>query len=213
MPFNGAASELLAPVAAAFERRLKLHGVGPSAVFWNNFEGQQLRFELLIGVMEDDVRRRKISINDLGCGYGALFEFLQYMPPMEGGRFFGYDISAEMIKAARRRVSDPRAQFYESSIAVHVADYSFASGAYNMKQTAGEEEWNDYVKESLRRLWSKSTKGMAFNMLNDQREKIEDWLYYADSQDFLDFCRTALSPNAILVDSHPLKEWTILIRR
>ena len=172
-----------------------------------------MRFELLIEVMGDDVHKKGISVNDLGCGYGALFEFLRDMPPMDGGRFFGYDISRDMIKAARRRVRDPRAQFYESSAAIHVADYSFASGAYNMRQTAGEGEWNRYVKESLRRLWAKSAKGMAFNMLNDEREKIEDWLYYADSQDFLDFCRADLSSDAVLIDSHPLREWTILIRK
>lgn len=201
-------------VAAGFGVQLKEHGATPKGVLWNDAEGQKLRFELLIGVMEGDISKEGLSINDLGCGYGAFFDFLEKTTPMVGWRFFGYDISEDMIKSAKTRVSDPRAAFQKSAAASQKADYSFASGTFNMLGTASDADWTRFVKESLLDLWAQSAKGLAFNLLDPARKKKrEPWLYYPDIDDVLNFCRAKLSPKAKLVDSRPLEEWTILIRR
>ncbi len=206
-------ADFLDPIALAFSNRLAQYGATPKGVLWNNAEGQQLRFELLAAVMGDDIHREGASINDLGCGYGALFDFLAKFPALRGGRYFGYDVCADMVAAARKRIADPRAAFFLGSRATEGADYSFASGTFNMKLAAGPEAWNRLVKESLVDLWDKTAKGLAFNMLDSDREKFTDWLYYADRGDFLDFCSRALSPKVTLLDSDPLNEWTLLVKR
>ncbi len=38
-------------------------------------------------------------------------------------------------------------------------------------------------------------------------------LYYADGQEFLDFCRENLSPDVTFSDDSPLPDWTIFVRR
>lgn len=206
--------KLLEPVARAFRVSFNLHGDKPKGVLWNNQEGQELRFELLIGVMGDDVHEQGLTVNDLGCGYGAFFGFLENLPPMEGGRYRGYDICGDMIETAIHKINDPRATFHESSIATGKADYSFASGTFNLKQTASDKEWDEYVKESLVHLWRQSAKGLAFNILDGARKiKPEKTLYYPKIEDLMDFCRRNLSANTKLVDSSPLMEWTLQVRR
>lgn len=203
------APAILAPVAVAYGRRLGQWGARARGVFWRNEEGQRLRFGVLTRILEDEPG--PAAINDLGCGYGAFFDFLKDHPALRLGRFRGYDISEDMIEKAKERIRDPRATFIHSLVATEAADYSFASGTYNLCLETDVDPWVRYVKASLAHLWTKTRKAMAFNMLAGLNYR-RDGLYYADSKSYVAFCRT-LSPAVTLIDDYPLKEWTILVRR
>lgn len=200
-------------IAAGYEVQLKEHGASPLGVLWADQEAQNLRFKLLAKVLEPNTHHKGLTINDLGCGYGAFFEFLKDMPSMQGGHYYGYDISEDMITTAKQRINEPHGTFLKSSTATQKADYSFASGTFNMKGTMSEEQWTQYVKESLLTLFSQSARGMAFNLLDKKKNERQEWLYYADAEEFVEYCRSNLSPNVELVDSHPLNDCTILVHK
>lgn len=210
------APRILAPVAVLYDRRLKRFGARPEGVFWLDADGQRLRFEILSRIMEG--AGESVIVNDLGCGYGAFFRFLKDRPVMEDGLYLGYDISKSMVEKAKRLNDDPRAKFVQGPIATWRADYSFASGTYNMRMDTDTGEWAEYVRASLVQLWSASERGLAFNMLADEDsirrgKPRQDDLYYARSREYLDFCRRELSPHSILIDDYPLAEWTIAVSR
>ena len=207
-------AELLAPVATAFRRRLAEYGNQPHGVFWRTRDGQMMRFDILLGILEAvDVRAGTTTINDFGCGYGALFTHIRDEAFMTGGRYTGYDVTEEMILAAKRAHPDQRATFVRGSMATREADYSFVSGTYNMLIDADEADWLALIQTSLRQLWSKTRKGLAFNMLSTYDRHRQGDLYYADPCVFFDFCIPGLSPNVTLLHDYPLKEWTIYVRR
>ncbi len=135
--------EFLAPIAILYGQRLERFGARHLGVLWKNEDGQRLRFEILVRVLEDEGKAGGVTINDLGCGYAAFFDFLEPLPVMRGGRYFGYDICEDMVDAARRRVDDPRVSLLHSLVATRAADYSFASGTYNLKADMGEGEWTE----------------------------------------------------------------------
>ncbi|MEE8393064.1 MAG: class I SAM-dependent methyltransferase [Rhodospirillales bacterium] len=211
-PFRRMADPL-SPIADAYTLRLKQYGASPRGVLWNNLEGQRLRFELMVSMIGPGFARQGLSINDLGCGYGAFFDYLSEFPAMRGGRYFGYDLCKPMVQVARARVADPRAQFIHASEATHEADYSFASGTFSMKLKTDRETWKSYVFEGLKSLWAMTAKGMAFNMLDISGQGRTTWLFYADPGEFLDFAMRELSPQATVLDSAPLNEWTMLVKR
>jgi len=202
----------LGDIARVFSRTVKTFGKSPAAVLWKNAEGQQLRFEVLAGILSDQPFSAHISINDFGCGYAALFDFLDDLPGTSDLSYYGYDISKDMIAAARQRTRDRRAHFIEASKIDKAADFTFVSGTFNLKLKVPDNPWNAYVKESLAGLWSVSNKGLAFNMLDMNHPKQGEGLYYADVNEFMDFCR-GLSANVTLIDDYPLHEWTIFVRR
>jgi SAM-dependent methyltransferase len=207
------APKWLAPIAVMFDYQLGKYGVTPKGAMWRNEERQQMRFELLMKLIAPEDLNGGISINDLGCGYGAFFDYLQNDPVMTAGRYFGYDISEKMIEAACSRIHDPRAHFQQSLVALVPADYSFACGPFNFKMDADDGLWGRYVRDSLEDLWSKSSKGMAFNMLNVKYARHQDGLFYADPLEYEDFCKTALSQNVTLLTDYDDEDWTIFIRR
>ncbi|MGI9387629.1 MAG: class I SAM-dependent methyltransferase [Methyloligellaceae bacterium] len=209
-----ASIEPLELVAAAYKAQLKEHGPSPNGVLWSALESQQSRFELLSQVMGDDSGKSGISVNDLGCGYGALFEFLDARAWLQDGCYYGYDICADMLAAANSRICDPRADFTQSMIATRRADYSFASGTFNLKGTVTDAEWAIYVKESLLWLWEQSAEGLAFNLLDGTcTTEPKEWLYYPDPAEFYDFCRQNLSSAIQRVDDPVRKDCTLLLQR
>ncbi|MDH3579404.1 MAG: class I SAM-dependent methyltransferase [Hyphomicrobiales bacterium] len=209
-----ASIEPLELVAAAYKAQLKEHGPSPNGVLWGALESQQSRFELLTQIMAGDGCKSGISVNDLGCGYGALFEFLDEQALLQDGHYYGYDICADMLAAARSRICDPRAEFTQSMIATRRADYSFASGTFNLKGTASDAEWAVYVKESLLWLWEQSAAGLAFNLLDGTRTpEPKEWLYYPDPAEFHEFCRQNLTDAIQRVDDPARKDCTLLLRR
>ncbi|MEG3618863.1 class I SAM-dependent methyltransferase [Magnetovibrio sp. PR-2] len=203
---------LLNLVSRAYSHRIKECGPVPNGVFWKDVDGQELRLEVLLQAVEDADLNGPVSVNDLGCGYGTLFDLVKDQSMLNGGHYFGYDISPHMIEQAQNRIQDPRADFITSPIATEVADYSFVSGTYNMFFGADRRMWEDYVQTSLKHLWGHTRKTLAFNMLdNETPERLGD-LYYANRRMMVEFALT-LSPEVELINDYPLSEFTIFVKR
>jgi len=204
--------QLLNLVSRTYSYRVDQCGPVANGVFWKDQDGQMLRYELLLQAIASEDLNGPIIVNDLGCGYGALFDLLADQPMMQGGRYYGYDISPKMIEEAKARHADSRTTFIESPIATEPADYSFASGTYNMNFGARRNIWSEYVKTSLARLWDKTAKVMAFNMLDATSPERLTNLYYADRNEFVKFAM-GLSPEVEIIDDYPLSEFTIYVKR
>lgn len=208
------AAAKLAPIAVLYGHRLRECGATARGVFWKNAEGQRLRFEMLLGVIDMADDKGRLTVADLGCGYGAFFDYIADRPFMRGSRYIGYDICEDMVLEAGLRITDPRARFRQSLVAIEQADYSFVSGTYNMKLDDSDREWAAYVEASLKDLWAKTRKGLAFNMLcATTKSRKENDLYYADWRVFRDFCQRELSPHVTVLRDYPLAEWTMYIHR
>jgi len=208
------APRLLAPVARIYGRRLDECGATAKGVFWKDEAWQIKRFERMAEIFDtDDLQGGGVVINDFGCGYGAFFDFLAARPVMNGSRYFGYDISQEMIAACRDRITDPRAKFLRKMWATEPADYSFACGTYNMHGRADAREWMEYVEASLEQLWSKTRRALAFNMLRDDEPEQYQGLYYVDPDRLRRFCATKLTANLEIFDERPLPDITFFLRR
>ncbi len=202
----------LSAVIRVYEKRLAEFGASPKGVLWKNVEGQLLRFEVLAGIIRAEAASQTITVTDLGCGYGALFDFLLTLPGVEISRYRGYDISGVMLEQAARRITDPRAVFALSDEALEVADYSFVSGTYNLIMPTQISEWRDYAARSLTRLWERTAKGLAFNMLGAAAPVAVGSLFRTPPDFFIDLFRR-LKAEVTLVDDYPLDEWTLLARR
>jgi len=200
-------------ITAAYGQRVRRFGPSAQGVCWADQDGQALRFELLLRIVAPEDARDGFTLNDYGCGYGAFFEYLDADPGLNPTAFVGYDMCPEMVHAARARAQDPRARFVYADKISRTADYTFASGTFNLLLGSDPLGWNHYVKAGLEHLWSRSAKGLAFNMLDHQTPDQMDGLYYADPQEFVDFCAEYLSPDVELIPEDSIPDWTILVRR
>jgi SAM-dependent methyltransferase len=192
--------------------KLSAHGCTPRGVDWNNEGGQFLRFDQLSKILDPQVNR--FSLNDIGCGYGAL---LNYLRARGFDPFYkGLDISADMIGVAQRtHEHDRSSEFYVAIEPRDVSDYSVASGIFNVRLSHPDSAWNDYMKETLDIMDRTSRLGFSFNFLSsysDLKKRRPD-LYYADPCEIFDLCVRRYSRNVSLIHDYGLYEFTILVRK
>lgn len=152
------------------------------------------------------------SIIDYGCGYGALAQRL-----IEEGRDFrylGFDVSAGMVEAARAAVTDDRCRFTADEALLGTADFTLASGIFNVRLGTDEDRWRDYVSSTYDKIAERSERGFATNMLTRYADPplMRDDLYYADPTRYFALCKTRYSRNVTLLHDYDLYEFTLLVR-
>jgi len=204
-------SQFLLPVANYYSAKLAEHGQTPQGADWNCEEGQNLRFEQLTKVIE---LGGPYSLNDLGCGYGALYDYLK--KTRGAFSYAGYDISEAMISAAKSRHRQcTNARYLVASEPVDLADYGVASGIFNVRLERSDSEWREYLESTLDILDRTSVRGFAFNCLTSYSdpEKMRDHLYYADPCYLFDLCKRRYSRHVALLHDYGLYESTIIVRK
>lgn len=204
-------SNLLEKVKNYYSEKIVMHGATSQGVDWNSVESQELRFQQLLKLCKPDLF---FSINDLGCGFGALYQYMQ-----RNGYDFtyaGFDISEKMIQKAQEINSEKNNCLFElSSKCMTPADYSVASGIFNVKLENSLISWEEYILSELNHLNDVSTCGFAFNCLTkySDNEYRKDYLYYADPCFLFDYCKKKFSKNVALLHDYNLYEFTILVRK
>jgi SAM-dependent methyltransferase len=204
-------TDIITEVAGYYSAKLAEHGETPRGVDWNSEESQNLRFEQLTRIIFQPV---KFSINDLGCGYGALIDYLN--SHSHDFTYYGCDISEDMIHAARdRHAYSPHAHFAVAAEPQGMADYGIASGIFNVKLGRSDIEWRAYLEATLDVLNHTSRRGFSFNCLTSysDSDKMRDYLYYADPCALFDLCKRRYSKNVALLHDYGLYEFTILVRK
>jgi len=137
---------------------LEQHGASPLSVGWKDAVSQRLRFAKLAQLLPAGAE--PMSVNDLGCGYGSLFSYLDELTGVKLERYDGYDISEPMLDHARQ-ATDERAELIHGSEPAHVADWSFASGPFNVKGESSDAAWEAYVQDRVQRLAQSSQREIS----------------------------------------------------
>ena len=198
-------------LADHIDNALAEHGPTPLGVGWNSTASQIIRFEQLIKIVDQP---GDFSINDLGCGYGALLDFLQPRFPVVS--YSGYDVSAAMIAVAKaRNANNALARFHLGSDPANPADYCVASGLFSLRLRQSESAWERYVLATLDVLDRSGRRGFAFNSLTRYSEpgKMRSDLYYPDPCALFDYCKRRYSRNVALLHDYDLYDFTILVRK
>jgi SAM-dependent methyltransferase len=201
---------ILDAVERYYSAKFDEHGARAEGVEWNSAESQELRFHQLAHLLRG--RADAFSLNDLGCGYGAFATYL-YEHGFDA-RYTGYELSHAMLESARATFRDDgRVRFVEGN-ALQPADYSVASGIFNVRLGFDDEAWRAYVEATIDDLAEASGSGFAFNMLtsySDPDRRRAD-LYYADPGAIFDLCKRRYSRHVALLHDYGLWEFTIVVR-
>jgi SAM-dependent methyltransferase len=200
-------------IRSTYERWLSEHGAESAlAAGWTDPAWQALRFAVLAQVMEGE---SPVTVADFGCASGALFDHLaarREPPPL--GAYVGYDIVPAFVEAARAAHRDPRARFEVGSEVGEDADYVLASGALTVRPGVGDEAWEEHIRAVLARLWSRSRRGLAFNLLIRTDRPREEGFYAGEPEAWARWCSREL-PGALVAlrMGPPLPDFSVLVRR
>ena len=211
MPVAGPA-DARAAVAEYYTQKLHSHGATPAGADWASAMGQDLRFALLLRLCDFSA---PFSLNDVGCGYGALLDYLQRHHPGSGIDYLGVDISAAMVACAARRWRDRTGtRFVEGGKAPRIADYAVASGIFNVVPPGAAAGWTEMVAGTLSEMHATARYGFAANFMRAAPGTSDrPGLYRTQPGPWIAYCEGTMDAAVTLVETHALGEFTLLVRR
>ena len=200
-------------IAEIYNQRFLKLGPSPAASMWFSKKRQFARFDIILNEIKLLNKNNKRSIIDIGCGYGAFYEFLSVRGADDIWSYYGYDVSNEVIKFCKEKYSQGAA-FYTGSIPTLTAEFIIMSGTYNFFPTKDYNSWRLYFFRSLKALWSKTTCAMIFNLQTSDKEKITDGgIVYTSRNEIENFCKSRFGNVKAVIDSAIPKDVTFVIKK
>lgn len=180
----------LQPIKTHYQSSLERFGRTPQGVDWKDNEAQYVRFRALARLFDNG------TVNDWGCGYGEFYKFC-------GPGYTGYDIIPQELDRGRFILSDRPTE---------VADYTVASGLFNVKAQVSSLTWHCYVLDSIRIMNEMSRKGFGFNVLSGWCERKEPHLYYGSP---LGLINVVMQYSKLIEFNHTYSafDFTLLVRK
>jgi SAM-dependent methyltransferase len=211
----GASPQGLAAVRADVDRyytdRLGRFGATPMGVGWTCVPTQELRFVQLAKLFDFAAG---FSVNDVGCGYGALLAYLRRRHKKASIDYLGLDLSQAMVDEARRKWNAVSGvQFALPGASYRRADYCVASGVFNIKLGHGRAAWEALVAETLEQMYDRCARGVAVNFLA-QDDTLDDLPeHYRCAPALWEAHARQLGATVELLEGYGLPEFTLLLRR
>jgi SAM-dependent methyltransferase len=169
-----------------YNRNFDENGKSPEGVFWNSYYNQTKRFEELYNFLFLIAPNKNISIADVGCGYGAMYEFIKKKNYFYKIKYVGIDINKKFILECKKKYRN-EVDFFVGSSPKFLVDFSLMSGTYNLTKTKSTLIWEKYIYFNLKECLGKSRKGLIFNIQNSKITKIKNNIYYADAEKIKSF--------------------------
>lgn len=139
---------------------IKTHGITAKGLNWNSKESQEVRFDVILDMLPDDLS--EFSIADAGCGFG---DFYLYMKKQNKNpkKYIGIDSLKEMCDIATKQTE---CEIIKADICTGLlpdADFYVCSGALNIL-----ERFETY--QFISNCYESSKKAFIFNILFSDKE-------------------------------------------
>lgn len=108
---------------------LKKHGISPKGLHWFGKESQEIRFEVLLGLLPSNLE--ELSIADAGCGFGDFYLYMQNKNNTPKS-YLGIDSIEEMCAISKKRTKCETLKADICKELLPQADYYVCSGAMNI---------------------------------------------------------------------------------
>jgi SAM-dependent methyltransferase len=200
-----------ASTARYYQQKIARFGPSPAGVDWRCEPTQQLRFVQLLKLCD---LGRNFTLNDVGCGYGALLGYLAQRRKLHRVDYFGIDLAPAMIEAARAAWPRHRNKFTIGACSPRVADYSVASGIFNVRLDIPFSLWELFIERTLSQMRQTSRLGFAVNFLAPVPRGISSpsELYRAPPGAWAAYCKKNFGAAIEQLSGYGLHEETLLVR-
>ena len=197
----------------AYEDRFAALGPAPKGVFWRNQSTQIARFDALLSLVTKVTPIANTTLGDVGCGYGAMLDFIKKTSRYQHLNYIGIDINRAMINRCKREFPDHKNMFFVGKSPQSTVDFCVFSGTFNLCHTNNTTLWLDYIFSNLRQCWQRSRYGLVLNLLCGHKAEVKNQIFYADRQTFITAASRVFGPIHARSTPHVAGDVTFLIAK
>ena len=167
-------------ISIIYNERFQKYLNTPKGVFWNSTLSQDLRLNIILDKIIKKSKSNKVSLADVGCGYGRLFEIIIERNLVNKIEYYGFDINKELISFCTKQNKFQKVNFKVGTCPSKKVDFVVMSGTYNLTPINNISLWENYIITNLRYNWKFATKGIIFNCLVNEERTVKNKLYYTE---------------------------------
>ena len=171
-------------IKSAYTRRFEEKGAHAEGVFWSSRISQTARFEQVLANMKAEFGSTNFYLADIGCGYGALFHYIQSKPAWRHIDYSGVDITPEMVSYCKREHASHKHRFSLGRKPQRDVDFAVFIGTFNLCHTDDYKLWEDYILRHLTVSWTRVRYGLVLNITSLETAKINNHIFYVNPEAF-----------------------------
>ena len=200
-------------ISNIYNKRFDNFNNTPKGVFWNSKLSQDLRLNIILDRVLKNAKNEVLSIADIGCGYGRLYEIIKERNLDDKIQYYGFDINQKLIDFCKNNKDFENVEFALSSFPFKKTDYVVMSGTYNLTPTNNISLWEDYIIKNLTSSWKLVKKAMIFNCLIKEKRKIEKKLYYTELSWIQNICERNFCDPEVIKHNILKDDITIILKK
>ncbi len=199
-------------IAHFYEACLDKHGATPQGVDWPNQADNEKRFEVMLNLMCREAKNATISLLDLGCGYGAMADYLIKNKKSANILYNGIDISPKMIGKATELFPDQSfstRDILQNPLPVESVDYVIMNGVLTEKRSLTWDEMKNFAQRIIKAAFDTCRKGIAFNVMSQQVDWCGLQLFHWSFDEVAAFLFKSCSRHVVFRSDYGLYEYTV----
>ena len=197
-------------IAEHYKKCFEDHGDNHLGVDWPKYDDTLTRYKVMLDLINEN---NKVSLLDFGCGLGHLYKFILNEKKENEIVYSGLDINEKFYDHCIKKY--PEVNFFLKDININDEipnfDYIVCNGTFTEKRDLSYEEMFDFMTNTLKTLWSKANKGIAFNVMSKLVEWERDDLFHVSMDEIGLFLKNNLSKNFVIRNNYKLYEYTIYV--
>ena len=200
-----------ASIVQHYEDCLARHGDSHRGVDWPNAADAQKRYQVMLDLIRPD--SGPCSLLDFGCGASHLYQYMLDQG-IQQASYAGLDMSIAFCELSRRKypgINYICANVLDSPECLGEFDYIVMNGVFTEKRDLSFEQMFDYMKKLLRLVFSRSRRGIAFNVMSKQVDWERDDLFHMPFGDLTDFLVKELSRHFVIRNDYGLYEYSVYV--
>lgn len=194
-------------IAEHYKNCFEEHGDNHLGVDWPNYEDTLKRYKVMLGIATPNS-----SLLDFGCGTAALYQYALETTPANF-TYSGLDINLEFVQKSKEKF--PNQTFYHKDILVDDNlpnfDYIVCNGTFTEKRELSYDEMFEFFSSTIKKLWEKTNKGIAFNLMSKHVDWERDDLFHVSLDELGWFLKDNLSRNFTIRNDYGLYEYTTYV--
>jgi SAM-dependent methyltransferase len=190
-------------------------GDSPLGMGWPNVADAVRRYTVMLDVMSFRHRlpTQPVSLLDLGCGCGHLYEHLLSQPDRQI-QYTGIDLSERFISQCQSK--HPHADFRQLDVLqspeqLEIFDYAVINGIFTSKCSMTFDQMWGFVQSLLKLVYSRTRYGLVFNAMSKQVDWEREDLFHLPLDVFADFCCRELSRHFMIRNDYGLYEFAAFV--
>ena len=164
-----------------YKKTFKKHGPSMKGVGWSEKSKSKKRYKTLKKELKLNNNQKKISLLDVGCGYG---ELIKHFPKDVDYKYMGIDIVDEMITYAKNKFQDRKVKFSTMDVSNISKNYDFivCNGIFTLKKNLTEKQMQEFVIKCINIFHKYSKIGFSFNVMSEIVDYKSKILFYPNLQ-------------------------------